>query len=915
MSESERRLTAEQRAAVEARDRDVLLEAGAGTGKTTVLASFFCDAVTVDGAGLGDVLAFTFTDRAAAELRQRIRGELRSRGDVALARETEAAWISTIHGFCQRLCASHAVALGLDPRYRVLGEAEADRLAARAFDGALERFLVKDLPEREQLVAAYRLPRLRRLIRSAHEELRSRGEERPELPPATSGEAAHLAAYEGLRELLRLYAGRYAELKDERSGLDFEDLQLYALRLLRETRAGERWRGRFRHILVDEFQDTNRLQLALIEALRGPETSVFAVGDENQSIYGFRHADVGVFRGQRQSMDVLPLRGNFRSRTGVLGGVNWVGRALLGDEEAGFPELTAGDPGAVDAASGEATELLLPSVRDDEPAMLGARLARLHADGVPLGEIVVLLRSMTRVADFEEALERAGLRPYVVGGRGYWSQQQVDDMRCLLGAIDNPADEPAMLGALASPACGVLPDTLWLMRHDEAAIPPEERAKLDEFEAKLARLRDEASVLPLEDLVDRAAREFDYDLAAASLPGGSRRLANVRKLMRLAREFEEAEGRDLRGFLDFLDSRASTRDGAAEGQAATQAEEHEGVRIMTVHAAKGLEFPVVAVADLGRRLSGRPAEILIGRREEDEGRVGIQLARIAAKGERLFDYEDLKDAVAEDEIAEECRLAYVAASRAERRLILSGCLDDGWDRKPPEERAAGRPIVQRLMEARGDAPRGLAFVTEVEPIDRAPQEDEPKSAPVRPLESAPPLAVPPPREPDADDLGEGTAFGNAVHALLDACAREDWRPPSRQRIVAALAAEGIADEGEADRAEAMITGFLASPIATELRGAERVSCELPFVASLDGVTRAGRIDVLAELPNGERLVVDYKTNRLEGTTPERLMTELGYDEQRRLYALAAGAGGPVRTAFVFLNRPEEPVVEEMTPSG
>ena len=192
--------TPEQRRAIEARDRDVLLEAGAGTGKTRVLVERYCEAAEDEEGGIDAILAFTFTERAAAELRHRIRGELSRRASEAreegdgeraarlaeLARDSERAWISTIHGFCRRLLAAHPVALGLDPRFRVLDEAEADRLAQRAFDEALEALLGEADPGRAELVAAMRVPDLRDLVRTAHDELRSQGRE-PVLPePADS---------------------------------------------------------------------------------------------------------------------------------------------------------------------------------------------------------------------------------------------------------------------------------------------------------------------------------------------------------------------------------------------------------------------------------------------------------------------------------------------------------------------------------------------------------------------------------------------------------------------------------------------------------------------------------------------------------------------------------------------------------
>src|SRR6266545_4226809 len=177
--------TDQQSAAVEHRDRDIFLRAGAGTGKTTVLVDRFCAAALDPEGGVERILAFTFTERAADQLRRRVREELIARAREASGERLEAlreaqaatdrAWISTIHGFCRRLLASHPVALGLDPRFRVLDEPEASRLAYAAFDDALEAFLGEGDPERPRLVAALRAASLRDIVLGAHGELRSRG--------------------------------------------------------------------------------------------------------------------------------------------------------------------------------------------------------------------------------------------------------------------------------------------------------------------------------------------------------------------------------------------------------------------------------------------------------------------------------------------------------------------------------------------------------------------------------------------------------------------------------------------------------------------------------------------------------------------------------------------------------------------
>jgi ATP-dependent helicase/nuclease subunit A len=858
--DADREPTPEQSRAIEARDRDVMLEAGAGTGKTRVLVERYCAAAEELG-GIDAIVAFTFTDRAAAELRHRIRTELGARAAGAvdrgeheraaalaqMSRDSERALISTIHGFCRRLLASHPVALGLDPRFRVLDEPEAERVAARAFDDALETLLGGGDPDAARLVAAIGPGSLRALVRTAHDELRSLGlavaalpqppppdpaaalrelvdaaraaleecadsraganldriAEASRLDPDSVPDEAQLAVLElssgaksfagpacrryreawraarralverdtahlylHLSELVRGFGRRFAELKQERSGLDFEDLQLEAVRLLRDHSAvAALYTERFRHVMVDEFQDTNEVQLELVRLLTGPETRVFSVGDEFQSIYGFRHADLRVFRRERERIrkqpdeqaELLPLSGNFRSVPEIVAAANYLGDALLED----YRPITVGatrsplledDVPSVDllltptGSEWKADELGImvtgdhpsPPDRIAEARFLAARLRRLHeTHGVRRGDMVVLLRAFTHVAAYEDELERAGLAPYVVGGRGYWSQQQVDDVRRILGVIANPLDDHCLIGALSSPACGVLPDTLWLVRQaagdrthlwptierrfgtraresddDEAArsldaIPDRDVERLTSFCKTLDELRDDAPRLGLEELVDRAITRLGYDLAALAMPGGKRRLANARKLMRMARRYEAAEGRDLRGFLDFLADRAGRS--SPEGEAATEAEEHDGVRVMTVHAAKGLEFPVVAVADLGRGLllGGRPPAVRIDRADDDHDqddgepstpRIGIQLARFGAKAVPLYAYDELREEAEREEAAETCRLAYVAATRARDHLILSG----GYRAAklaPENGIAAGTPVSERLLRA------------------------------------------------------------------------------------------------------------------------------------------------------------------------------------------------------------------------
>ena len=245
-----------------------------------------------------------------------------------------------------------------------------------------------------------------------------------------------------------------------------------------------------------------------------------------------------------------------------------------------------------------------------------------------------------------------------------------------------------------------------------AAIPADDAERLGRFREILARLRNEAPLLPLDSLIDRTISAFDYDLALLARPGGRRRMANVRKLMRLAAEYEEHEGRNLRGFLEFAEER-TLRD-EREGMAAVQVEGHDGVRVMTVHAAKGLQFPVVAVADLGRGLGmgSRDGDVAIGRIEgtDDDptgaargeavahARFGMRLPIAAAESIRLWELVELCEDERRADIEEACRLVYVAVSRAEDRLILSGIFRSS-DLEAPEEPKAAHSALKLLLPA------------------------------------------------------------------------------------------------------------------------------------------------------------------------------------------------------------------------
>jgi ATP-dependent helicase/nuclease subunit A len=1113
--------TAEQRAAIDHRG-GLLLTANAGSGKTSVMAERFVSAVREEGVEVTRILAITFTEKAAAELKERVRRRFDALGDAELARATEGAWVSTIHGFCARLLRTHPLAAGIDPRFAVLDENGARQLAFGAFDAALDALADAHGDAALDLIAAYSPGDLRDAILALHGELRSRGQERPELPPVRPAEleprrvalaiargqaAAELAGArdgktvdrarlavaecellleriaaaapgalpphpdevaalalprngralsgpgcEGYRDalakyadgcadahavpvhalidaLLRDFTARYAAAKHAASAVDFEDLELRANRLLRDHDAlRARYAERFVHVMVDEFQDTNPLQLELLERIAGE--SLFTVGDELQSIYGFRHADVELFRRRRKALaehgGAASLATNFRSHAEILETLNVAFAPRFGQS---FTPLVPGrsEPAEPDplAPDGPRVELLVVELKADwqsaglvaegmaapaplwrmaEAKALAARVRALLDAGRAAGDVVLLLRATGDLAVYERALTDLGVPTYVIGGRGYWSQQQVRDLVAYLAVLANPRDGVALQTFLASPLVGLSsdglvqiaaaarasrregepPDPWWVLTAGErllGELAADDAERVGALRGWLAAERAAAPRHSLESLLDRVLARTGYDVELLRLPGGARRLANVRKLMRLAREHEAEHGRDLRGFVDLviqLGGGLDGRDEDRESEAPVEGEALDAVRLMTIHRAKGLEFPVVCVADLGRGSPSAGADLV---RVGKDGRVGVKLRALDGRRPRpAFAYEAIGEARARAEADEEARLFYVAMTRAREQLILSGALPtEPWpDWKPgcPPMTWIGEafvPEIRRLAaperEGRGIAEHGgVAVAYEIvrpgaplftegppaggllAPVAGRPvgADEAPRSTPVAPRELRPPVQVAPAppvatlsytalaehercgyrfylervlRLPSIAERTAGRGGGSAGTAGLDAATRgvivhrllEETdlvraQPPEPETVRrAAIRAGADPAPHELDELRALVVRFLASPLRERLARATDVRREQPFAFELDGFPLVGVFDLVAR-ERLRTLIVDWKSDRLEGADPEQVVRS-AYGVQRAAYALAALRDGAPEVELVhcFLERPDEPV--------
>ncbi len=799
-------LTDEQERAVSRRGEPLLLAAGAGSGKTSVLVERFVRAVREDGIAPERILAITFTDRAAGELRERVRARLLALGEHDAARATEGAYIGTFHGFCARVLRAHAREAGIDEEHEILDESLAGRLRRQAFAEALGQFLEGERGEALDLIAAYGADRARATVLGVYAELRSRGQRAPRLPEPRPGFPSpawqdELRAQDELQaqsaldaqgadavalwnELLERFGERYAQAKRVRGGLDFDDLELRAGALLSsDSDVRRKWAERFELLMVDELQDVNPRQLEIVRALE--RENLFTVGDEWQSIYGFRHADVGLFRARDAELaprgQSLRLAHNFRARGELLQAVNAVFARRFGEA---FTPLRAGRrPSGVGQREREREshgdppiELLLSDTRgwsgeralviaagsasgaaawrEAEALALALRVSELVRSGrARAGGVAVLLRAVGDIECYEQALRAQGLQTVASSG-AFWARQEVADLLAYLRALVDPGDEVALYGTLASPPVSLSSDAMgllaraaqsqgrsvWEIARDlpvgndasgdddgdgdggggggagtrpgageqaraatDAGLRGGERERAAELCAWLEHERRLMSESTLAELLEREIEHGGHLARLRTGEDSERRVANVRKLVELARAWERSEGRDLRGFLDEAAFQLRASGGAGRPAGAEAIAEPDAlvddeaspdaVRLMSVHAAKGLEFDVVCVADLGRAPSMGVPDLLVsgGAACEGGGRIGVRLVGLEDLEPRpALEYTQLAAERREAQAQEEDRIVYVAMTRARERLLLSGAVDfAGW----PRQRAGAAPIA------------------------------------------------------------------------------------------------------------------------------------------------------------------------------------------------------------------------------
>lgn len=810
--------------------------------------------------------------------------------------------------------------------------------------------------------------------------------------------AAEVLADGQKRELAALVAdceARYAARKRAQGGLDFDDLLAGARDLLRRDPAlRAELRARTRALLVDEYQDVNGLQEELFRLLAGeeegaPSPLLVAVGDLKQSIYRFRGADVAVFRGvlarlgARPPGRVLHLSENHRSGPGVLALVNEVSARsmqpagadprpyelafapedrLLARRPAGQAPacevLEDGEGGASAERRAREARALAARVQAILSGAAGVEVRERGADGAERGraprpgDVAVLFRRLTEVGGYVRALRAAGV-PFRLGrGGGFYQAPEVRDLGELLASLVEPEDALAWAAALRSPLCALSDGALFALAR--AGLPslarrgPEEAARalvaalpgaeaeaerLRAFLAAWGELRGRVGREPVDALLRRAAERLDLEAAHLAAPDGERRRANLRKALALARRFAERGG-DAAGFAARLRAQAARppREPEAEVEAA------DAVALVSVHQAKGLEWPIVCVPDLG---AAPPRD---GRRAVRHPSGALAAAFADPEADRHHPTAALEEAREEGRraaAAESRRLLYVALTRARDRLVLSGAAGragDTW-RELVEAALAARPELAvrvpyaeaatfRAYAAPGDgAPAAAAVEPAAAPADPgAPDEVGPPALAGPPAAAALRVAVTElaeqarcPRrgwlarrlgipEPAGgagavqDDPDRATARGTLAHAMLSEI--DLGAPPLERRVqLAAVAARRGYDPRAPGvrRIAADVARFLDGAAARRLLRAAaegRLRREVPFLLRLGGGEEpacyvTGAIDALVE-EGGAVAVLDFKYALPRPGAAER------YRLQLAAYALAAGRAFPGRRVTAAL---------------
>ena len=810
-------LTPKQKEAVSATS-SVVVTAGAGTGKTAMLAKRFLHHVVTDGFSPLEIAAITFTEKAAAELRSRIRSELAIFAGEDAAAEAEAAQISTIHAMAARICRDFYDLAEIPADFRMLDKTDAEILVADWFDeavGQIEPEIVKalgytwlrdalrelfnDPPAAEQALT-FKENHYRKLIEEKRQEslgelmqsdcwreaesvlnqFKGNGDDKLEphrvsVVNAMAGIAAGrdipnaisaiLAAklnvgskanwpggslqrvkdcikdlrtslsddgdFESLSfefgkaeremcrriELLRkafLDASDYLrQAKLARRALDFADLEYYALKVLEHSEARAHYAARWKAILVDEFQDTNPVQEKLLKALSESNARLTIVGDGKQSIYGFRRADPRVFRRFRDTIgNEVILDRTFRTHSGLVSPMNTVFASMLGEMHQPLDanrKTNPHDGPFLEAHSFCDESFDIDQMRCVEAHFIAAEIRRLIDSGVAVwdkgqnelrpvkpSDIAILSRTRAPLETYINELINVGIPAVNSGGGDLLETRTAKDMTVLLRFASDPSDDVALLSLLRGPFFAVSDIQLYelsqLREKDESwwNLLSREHTGIERAYQILNEILDAAKSVSAERLIEIADEKTGYTAVIANLEQGERRMTDWFGFLSLLRRFASLGRSDVFGACRFF--RDLERGGSVIARPPLDA--GNAVSLMTIHAAKGLEWPAVFIPNLSATKNRDDGDLCFDAEIGVGFKLNVQNTNGSFESVEPAIYKLIKSKKRADERDESARILYVALTRAQDRLYLTsaGRVGGDFEMLAPGLEAAGIEI-------------------------------------------------------------------------------------------------------------------------------------------------------------------------------------------------------------------------------
>ncbi len=742
-------LTTNQKRAATLRNRNLLVSAGAGSGKTSVLIERILKMITDPSEPLDvdRLLVVTFTEAAAEEMKNRLyKGIMEKMGgpspeeNRALRKQLQLlpnAQISTIHSFCSRILQDYFYTIDLDPGFRIGDTAELQLLEEDALQELFESEFQKADPSFINLsdifgVEDYRnsqkitLPKIvkniyhfSRNFKDPEAWILKASQNYPSLKGSETEETALLVSK--LSELTIAFSEKFRQEKMKRRIIDFSDLERYALQILsdngKRTEIAAALSERFTEVLIDEYQDINEVQEAILQSVSGEDAGKpnrFMVGDMKQSIYGFRGArpDLFIVKYDRYSSENsayqrIELAENFRSRSEVGDSVNYVfdkcflkehgGIAYTEDQKmlchADYPESELpllGSSELICIENGKPSDFGQDRTKEEaEAAYVASEIQKIVGKKyvcdkgtyrkAAYRDIVILLRSAKGTANiYSSVLEQFHIPVYCDAGSVFYEAAEINFMINLLSVIHNPLQDIPLLSVLLSPyfaftaeelaeiknACEPRTEFYGILKSYEGPL----REKIRETVFRLERYRKKAEEMKLSLLLRYLYQDLHILSYASAKPNGKVRHANLMLLLEKAEDYETTSYAGIYHFLRYVEKKIEV---AEDGEASVIGENDDVVRIMTIHKSKGLEFPVVFLCNLGKKFNIRSLSepVLL------DAEKGIALKEYHFSERYYYSgtyYRETAEKMKKDFMAEELRMLYVAMTRAKEKLYLVG---------------------------------------------------------------------------------------------------------------------------------------------------------------------------------------------------------------------------------------------------